>query len=90
MVERKLELDARRKGSLGEKEDWWYLTFDTDTGRLAVEHEWSHTKLKSLSTSSDSKYYTIEEFLALTGSEMAPAQTKLRATIAGVFGGGNS
>lgn len=57
------ELDKRVKGSLGETEDWWRLMREED-GSFFVEHEWSHTKLKSLMSDEGEKRLTVEEFLA--------------------------
>jgi hypothetical protein len=63
MAEHIKELAKRIKGSLAETEDWWNL-YRNDDGELYVEHSWSHTKLKGLTTDSGEKEYTIEEFLA--------------------------
>lgn len=35
-------LGKRTKGSLMEKEDWWYLCYDSDSQTFYVEHEWDH------------------------------------------------
>ena len=29
-------------GSLGDKDDWWRLCYDTDVREFFIEHEWSH------------------------------------------------
>ena len=70
------ELDKRVKGSLGETEDWWRLVRD-DNGTLFVEHEWSHTKLKTLTTDAGERRLGLEEFLA----DDAPQASGARATL---------
>lgn len=39
----KREFASLVKGGHMENEDWWRLVLDTDTGRIYVEHEMSHT-----------------------------------------------
>ena len=56
------ELDARLKGSMQETEDWWRLMRD-DNGEVFVEHEWSHTRLNSLTTDSGTQRISIAAFL---------------------------
>lgn len=75
------ELDARRKGSLGETEDWWRL-LRADDGSLYVEHEWSHTKLKSSASDADSEKVEVDDFLAQDTPSAATAREKLRAYLA--------
>jgi hypothetical protein len=38
----KRKIAQRIKGSLQEREDWWYLCYDTDSREFSVEHEWHH------------------------------------------------
>jgi hypothetical protein len=57
------QLAERVKGSLGEDEDWWRLMQDDD-GALFIEHEWSHTNLKSLQTDANTRRVEPAAFLA--------------------------
>ncbi len=36
------QIDRRVKGALQEREDWWYLCYDTETKEFYVEHDWHH------------------------------------------------
>lgn len=40
IIRRQLKLVVT--GSLGDKDDWWRLCYDTDAREFFIEHEWSH------------------------------------------------
>jgi hypothetical protein len=42
----KRELARRATGPVSNDEDWWRLVFDTDAGRLYVEHEWAYADVR--------------------------------------------
>ncbi|MEO1719053.1 MAG: hypothetical protein AAFR23_02370 [Pseudomonadota bacterium] len=70
------------KGTMGEKEDWFYIVRQAD-GRLCIEHEWDYVRLSKLSAEPDrgSKRVTIEAFLA--SDAPAAAKGKLRELLSG-------
>lgn len=43
------ELAKSAKGSLAEREDWWNLCMDTETGELWIEHAWDHVDAYNVS-----------------------------------------
>lgn len=49
----KTQLHFKAKGSLAEREDWWWLCYDTDTAEFYVEHEWDHMDPYRLGEASD-------------------------------------
>jgi len=49
----KTQLHFQAKGSLAEREDWWWLCYDTDTTEFHVEHEWDHMDPYHLGEASD-------------------------------------
>jgi len=78
MVTTVCELDKRTKGSLAETEDWWRLMREQD-GSYFVEHQWSHTKLKSLTTDAGEQKIAIDDFLASDEPAASKARAKLQA-----------
>ncbi|TCP93737.1 hypothetical protein C8J42_101188 [Sphingomonas sp. PP-CE-1A-559] len=36
------QLHFSAKGSLAEREDWWWLCYDPESAEFYVEHEWDH------------------------------------------------
>ena len=50
---------------MGEKEDWWLLDIDDETGDTCIIHEWNHSNLKNLEHSqSGSDCWSVKTFLA--------------------------
>ncbi len=41
----RLQFHRSSTGSPSEREDWWYLVYDTDAQAFHIEHEWSHKEL---------------------------------------------
>lgn len=74
------ELGKRLKGSMQQTEDWWRLMKDDQTGEQFVEHEWSHSDLKS-STDSGTERISIEAFLASTHPWSSSARDELRRVL---------
>lgn len=75
-----VEYHSRRKGSLGENEDWWRLII-SEGGELAVEHEWSHTDAyKGRGSDSGSSQVSVAEFLADANAD-GQAKAKLRQVL---------
>ena len=67
----------------GGNEEWWTLVFDTDTQRLYIEHEWSHTDVwRASRSSSGAAEFNINSFLA---EGEAPAQAELQRIIESLF-----
>lgn len=61
----KKEIARRTKGSLQEKEDWWYVCYDADTGQSWVEHEWDHMNAYKLGKDSNSgtEKHSVDEWI---------------------------
>lgn len=83
----KRELDRHVTGPILNDEDWWRLTFDTETKRLYVEDEWAHTDVhRSGPPDSGSKELEITDFLNEGGQHQA--HRELFRLISGLFEGG--
>jgi hypothetical protein len=67
----------------GGNEECWRLVFDTETQRLYIEHEWSHTdEWRASRSSSGTAEFDIDGFLA---EGEAPAQAELQRIIESLF-----
>ena len=67
----------------GGNEEWWRLVFDTETQRLYIEHEWSHTdEWRASRSSSGTAEFDINGFLA---EGEPPAQAELQRIIESLF-----
>lgn len=75
------DLGERRKGSLQEDEDWWRL-MQGDDGTLFVEHQWSHTTLKTLQTDAGMRRIEVVDFLAEDHPWASEARKALEAHFA--------
>lgn len=71
------EIHSKRKGSLGQNEDWWTLV--DENGAKLVEHEWSYTNAYGSGQNSGKKLVPVDEFLASDADEEVKA--KLRAML---------
>ena len=49
----KKQLHMSAKGSWAEREDWWWLCYDTEARAFHVEHEWDHMNAYKLGEPSD-------------------------------------
>ena len=82
-------LHQRATGPVGNDEDWWRLVFDTDAGRLYVEHEWEHTDVRGLGVSNKSiEQIDIESFLLQPGQ--SAAHRELCSLLERLFEDGNA
>jgi hypothetical protein len=61
---KKVQIGEKKKGGLGQTEDWWYFVTEDD-GTHCVEHEWSYVDPYGKSPGSEgSKKIPVNEFLA--------------------------
>jgi len=80
------QLHERIRGDNTENKDWWSLVFDTESKRLYIEHEWSHTDAWRVSRSNTGiAEFDINAFLA---EGEAPAQEELLRIIESLFSNG--
>ena len=80
----KRELHRNAKGPVMNDEDWWRLVFDTETGRLYVEHEWDHVDVRGGAADKGRGEVSVRAFLREPGQ--GPAHRELRRLLSGVFG----
>lgn len=79
MAIKRHKLFEKAKGSLMEKEDWWFFNHDEETGEQWVTHEWSHHNPYNSSEKPDSgkTQYSIDEFLKAGQAQPKEALKKL-------------
>ena len=60
------QIAIRIKGSLAEREDFWYLCYDPEADRFFVEHEWDHMNPYKLGEGGDrgKTEHSVEEWIA--------------------------
>ena len=63
----KRELARRTTGPVSNDEDWWRLVFDTDAGRLYVEHEWTSLERRQGEAEGRTGAMDIAEYLMQSG-----------------------
>ena len=76
------QIAQRIKGSLAEREDWWTLLYDSETGTFQVEHEWDHMnpyKLGEGDSSRGKSYHPAETWDGEGTSSIEAAKTRLLA-----------
>jgi hypothetical protein len=79
----KRQLHSQRKGSAPSiHEDWWYLVFDTETGRFCVEHEWMDVH-RNDGASRDKVELDVAAYLK--ANDEGPGQRELARLIATMF-----
>lgn len=71
------QIGKRVKGSLGEKEDWWFLCYDTENQRFYVEHQWDHVDQGSLVQKTGSEKHDAETWTGDGASNIAEARLRL-------------
>ena len=78
-------LEKRTKGSLMEKEDWWYLCYDSDSQKFYVEHEWDYMNPYKIGAGDHRSGNTNHEADGWTGEgadKIEAAKTKLLERVA--------
>lgn len=80
-------LDKQATGPVLNDEDWWRLAYDSDTGRLFVEHEWEHVDVSRDGKANSGVTQTdVTSFLSEGGQ--GAAHRELRRLLFGLFEGG--
>ena len=75
-------LYEEREDGLQEREDWWYVVADDETGSISVLHEWAHVSPFGRTPGpSGERTYTADEFLNSDGPQQVKAE--LETFIAG-------
>lgn len=77
----KEQIARRVKGSMGEKEDWWWLCYDTERQSFYVEHEWDHVSQGNLNQNAGSTQFDAESWKGEGASNMPEARRKIEEKI---------
>lgn len=78
----KEQIAKRVKGSLAEKEDWWYLCYDTDAGEFFIEHEWDHVNAYRVSErSSDTERHSVDGWNGPGSDKVQEARANLEERV---------
>lgn len=69
MTVKRIEIARKIKGSLMDKEDWWYLCYDPSSDKAWIEHEWDHMNAYKISAGSNSgtSQFSIDEWIEKKG-----------------------